>query len=195
VTAKHGQSPINPTKVNKPGHFADLVAALPDASTNPGGIAIANAAACSTGPCGFVQDDDIALIWLQDQSQTQAVATYLNANAPALFIDEVMAGDELKLKFNSPLTDSRVPDILVQPQYGTIYTGSTKKNAEHGGFSFGDTNVGLIVSNPDLHARVIKTPVATSQVAATILQVLGIEPDSLKSVRVEHTEPLPGLSH
>jgi hypothetical protein len=28
VTAKHGQSPINPTKVNKPGHFADLVAAL-----------------------------------------------------------------------------------------------------------------------------------------------------------------------
>ena len=195
VTAKHGQSPINPTKVNKPGHFADLVAALPDASTNPGGIAIANAAACSTGPCGFVQDDDIALIWLQDQSQTQAVATYLNANAPALFIDEVMAGDELKLKFNSPLTDSRVPDILVQPQYGTIYTGSTKKNAEHGGFSFGDTNVGLIVSNPDLHAKVIKTPVATSQVAATILQVLGIEPDSLKSVRVEHTEPLPGLSH
>ena len=195
VTAKHGQSPINPTKVNKPGHFADLVAALPDASTNPAGIAIANAAACSTGPCGFVQDDDIALIWLQDQSQTQAVATYLNANAPALFIDEVMAGDELKLKFNSPLTDSRVPDILVQPQYGTIYTGSTKKNAEHGGFSFGDTNVGLIVSNPDLHAKVIKTPVATSQVAATILQVLGIEPDSLKSVRVEHTEPLPGLSH
>ena len=27
VTAKHGQSPINPVKVNKPGHFADLVAA------------------------------------------------------------------------------------------------------------------------------------------------------------------------
>jgi hypothetical protein len=29
VSAKHGQSPINPIKVNKPGHFADLVAALP----------------------------------------------------------------------------------------------------------------------------------------------------------------------
>jgi hypothetical protein len=27
VSAKHGQSPINPVKVNKPGHFADLVAA------------------------------------------------------------------------------------------------------------------------------------------------------------------------
>ena len=140
-------------------------------------------------------DDDIALIWLQDQSQTKAVASYLNANAPALFIDEVMAGDELTLKFICPHSDSRTPDIIVQPQYGTIYTTSTKKNAEHGGFSFGDTNVGLIVSNPDLHAQTIKTPVATSQVAVTILQALGMDPDALQSVRVEHTEPLPGLSH
>ncbi|HEY5138156.1 MAG TPA: alkaline phosphatase family protein, partial [Methylococcales bacterium] len=71
VTAKHGQSPINPMLVNKPGHFADLVANLPDAGTNPAAIAIANANACGTGACGFVQDDDVALIWLQDQSQTQ----------------------------------------------------------------------------------------------------------------------------
>jgi hypothetical protein len=193
ITAKHGQSPINPAKVNKPGHFADLVAALPDASTNPAAITLANAAACTSGPCGFVMDDDVALIWLPDQRQTKAVASYLNANAGALFIEEVMAGAELKLKFNSPLSDCRVPDIIVQPQYGTIYTGSTKKNAEHGGFSFGDTNVGLIVSNPDLHASVVKTPVATSQVAPTILQMLGIDPEVLKSVRVEHTPVLPGL--
>ena len=50
VTAKHGQSPINPVKVNKPGHFADLVAALPDAKTNPAALAIASANNCSTGP-------------------------------------------------------------------------------------------------------------------------------------------------
>jgi len=193
VSAKHGQSPINPVKTNKPGHFADLVAALPDAGTNPGGITIANAAACATGSCGFVQDDDIALIWLQDQSQTSAVATYLNTNANALFIDEVMAGAELKLKFNNPASDSRTPDIIVQPVYGTIYTGSKKKNAEHGGFSFGDTNVGLIVSNPELHASVVKTPVATSQVAATILEALGLNPQTLKSVKVEKTDVLPGL--
>lgn len=193
VTAKHGQSPINPAKVNKPGHFADLVAALPDAGTNPAALAIASAGACTTGPCGFVMDDDIALIWLQDQKQTQQVANYLNANAPALFIDEVMSGAELKLKFNNPQTDSRVPDIIVQPQYGTIYTGSTKKNAEHGGFSFGDTNVGLIVSNPGFRSSVVKTPVATSQVAPAILNFLGIDPDGLKSVRVEHTPSLPGL--
>jgi predicted AlkP superfamily pyrophosphatase or phosphodiesterase len=195
VTAKHGQSPINPLKVNKPGHFADLVAALPDSTTNPGGIAIAAAAACSTGSCGFVQDDDIALIWLQDQSQTPVAAAYLNANAEALFVEEVLSGAELKLKFNDPATDSRTPDIIVQPVYGTIYTTSTKKNAEHGGFSFGDTNVGLIVSNPAFHARILKTPVTTSQVAPTILRALGIDPDALKSVRVERTEVLPGFHH
>ena len=192
VSAKHGQSPINPLKTNKPGHFADLVFGLDN--NNPVGIIINDAGNnCSTGPCGFVQDDDIALIWLPDQSKTADVAAYLNANANALFIDEVMAGDELKLKFNSPAKDSRTPDILVQPVYGTIYTTSTKKNAEHGGFSFGDTSVGLIVSNPDLRARTVKTPVATSQVAPTILKALGLDPDQLNSVRKEGTEILPLL--
>jgi hypothetical protein len=194
VTAKHGQSPINPAKLNKPGHFADLVAGLPDGATNPAALAIASAANCATGACGFVQDDDVALIWLQDQGQTAAVADYLNKNAKALFIDEVMAGAELKLKFRDPTSDSRTPDIIVQPIYGTIYTGSTKKNAEHGGFSFGDTNVGLIVSSPALRARTLKTPVLSSQVAPTILRALGLDAEALRSVRIERTEVLPGLT-
>jgi len=194
VTAKHGQSPINPLKTNKPGHFADLVAALPDAGTNPAAQIIASAANCSTGACGFVQDDDVALLWLPDQSQAPAVAAYLNANAPALFIEEVLAGSELKLRFNNPLGDNRTPNLIVQPIYGTIYTGSKTKNAEHGGLSFGDTNVGLIVSNPNMKAALVKTPVATSQVAPTILQSLGIDPSALRSVRVEHTDVLPGLN-
>lgn len=195
VSAKHGQSPINPVKTNKPGHFADLVAALPDAATDPGAQAIAAANNCSTGPCGFVQDDDIALIWLgandQSAATTAAVATYLNKHANDLFIDEVMAGNELTLKFRNPLHDSRTPDVIVQPIYGTIYTGSTAKNAEHGGFSFGDTNVGLIASHPGFEARTVKTPVATSQIAATILKVLGIDPSELEAVRKEGTKALP----
>ena len=193
VSAKHGQSPIDPRKTNKPGHFADLVANLPDAATHPAALAIAGASNCSTGPCGFVQDDDVALIWLQDQSQTQAVADYLNANAKKLFIQYVLAGDSLKLKFNDPLADSSTPDLIVQPEYGTIYTASTKKNAEHGGFSFGDTNVGLIISNPRLPARTVKTPVATSQVAPTILEALGVDAEALGAVRLEHTSVLPGF--
>jgi hypothetical protein len=35
--------------------------------------------------------------------------------------------------------------------------------------------------------------VLTSQVAPTILQALDIEPEALKSVRVEHTPVLPGM--
>jgi Type I phosphodiesterase / nucleotide pyrophosphatase len=195
VTAKHGQSPINPVLTNKPGHFADLVAALPDASTDPGGIAITNASACSTGPCGFVQDDDIALIWLSPADQAagkgEVVRSYLNKNAKALFIEQVMGGAEITARFNNPLHDSRTPDVVVQPVYGTIYTGSTAKNAEHGGFSIGDTNVGLIVSNPSLDARKVKTPVVTSQVAATLLEALGISSEKLDAVRKEGTTVLP----
>ena len=196
VSAKHGQSPINPARVNKPGHFADLVFGLPGAHSNPAAIAVNNAGNnCSSGPCGLVQDDDIALIWLQGQNiSTKEVVDYLNANAQALFIDEAMGGAELKLRFNDPTKDSRTPDIIVQPEYGTIYTHSTAKNAEHGGFSFGDTNVALIVSNPKLDRGVVKTPVASSQVAPTILRALDLDPEALKSVRVEHTEALPGLS-
>ena len=193
VTAKHGQSPINPMLVNKPGHFADLVANLPDAGTNPAAIAIANANACGTGACGFVQDDDVALIWLQDQSQTQIVADYLNNNAAALFIEEVMAGNDLKLKFNDPAKDAATPDIIVQPVTGTIYTTSSKKNAEHGGFSASDTNVGLLVSNPKITSRTVTSPVATSQVAPSILDFLNIDPDKLEAVRKEGTKALPFL--
>jgi hypothetical protein len=194
VTAKHGQSPINPAKVNKPGHFADLVAALPDGSTNPAAIAVVSAFNCPTGPCGAISDDDVALIWLQGQNiSNQAVTDYLNTNAVPLFIDEVMGGAELTLKFNDPATDSRTPDIIVEPTYGTTYTTSTAKNSEHGGFSYGDTNVGLIVSNPAFKSAVLKTPVATSQVAPSILHALGVSPNALKSVQVEKTEVLPAL--
>ena len=193
VTAKHGQSPINPAKLVKPGHFADLVCKVSDCSKVEAAKIITDAGNnCPEGPCGFVQDDDIALIWLPQQTKTKLVANYLNSNAPALFIDEVMSGEELKLKFNDPLTDSRTPDIIVQPVYGTIYTKATSnKVAEHGGFSFGDTNVGLIVSNTSLNGLVVQTPVVTSQVAATILKSLGIDPNELKAVRKEGISALP----
>jgi hypothetical protein len=201
VTAKHGQSPINPVKTHKPGHFADVVSTLPDATTNPAAIAIATAANCptSTQPlifdCGSINDDDIALIWLapNDQKISQQVRDYINSNALPLFVDEVMGGKELTLRFNDPLHDSRTPDIIVRPNYGTIYTGSGAKNAEHGGYNYSDTNVGLIVSIPGLGASTIKSPVTSAQVAPTILQALGLDPQDLRSVRVEKTPSLPGL--
>jgi hypothetical protein len=121
------------------------------------------------------------------------VAAYLNANAKVLFIDEVLAGRELRLKYNNPMKDNRTPDLIVQPTYGTIYTTSKKKIAEHGGLSFGDTNVGLIVSRPRMRGHTLKTPVSTSQVAPTILRALGLDPNALKSVQVEEIPVLPGF--
>jgi hypothetical protein len=54
--------------------------------------------------------------------------------------------------------------------------------------------VGLVVAGPGLHGgRVIRSPVATSQVAPTILRALGLDPRALRAVRVEHTAELPGL--
>jgi len=184
VTAKHAQAPIDPGKINKPGHLQDLVAALPGSSGNSAAQAIANAA---------VTDDDVALIWLQDQSRTQGVTDFLRANQKALSIQDVLSGESLKLRFNDPNGDNRTPDIIVLPNFGTIFTTSAKKLAEHGGFSSDDTNVALLASNPQLSPKVIKTPVQTTQIAPTILEALDLDPEALKAVQKEHTPSLPGL--
>ena len=184
VSAKHGQAPVDPLLVNKPGKLESLVSALPGAGSDPAAAAIAAAT---------ITEDDVTLLWLADQSQTEQVASYVRKNARALHIQQVLAGASLQLMFRNPRTDARTPDLIVLPVLGTIYTTSAKKLAEHGGFSSDDTNVGLIVSKPGLRARVVKSPVETSQVAPTILEALRIDPNELQAVRREGTAGLPGL--
>ncbi len=89
--------------------------------------------------------------------------------------------------------DSRTPDIIVQPNVGVVYTTSLKKQSEHGGFAHDDTNVMMLVSNPGLRARTVTSFVETTQVAPTILRILGLDPNSLSAVRKEGTPVLPGL--
>ena len=81
---------------------------------------------------------------------------------------------------------------------GTIYTNSKAKVAEHGGFSTDDTHVALLVVNgtseredDGSRARVVSSPVFTRQIAPTILQFLGLNPEALESVRIEETATLP----
>jgi arylsulfatase A-like enzyme len=76
---------------------------------------------------------------------------------------------------------------------GVTYSGSTAKQAEHGGFSHDDTNVMILVSNPSFKATTLTTPVQTAQVAPTILKALGLNPQSLQAVQVQGTEVLPGV--
>jgi hypothetical protein len=68
-----------------------------------------------------------------------------------------------------------------------IYTGSTKKQEEHGGFSHDDINVIMLLSNPKFHAKTITSLVETTQVAPTILKALCLDPDKLEAVRIEGT--------
>ena len=52
----------------------------------------------------------------------------------------------------------------------------------------------ILVAGPGTgHARQVDRPVQTTQIAPTILALLGLDPHDLSAVRAEHTEVLPGL--
>jgi len=51
----------------------------------------------------------------------------------------------------------------------------------------------LLLSLPTFSPREIKSPVRTAQIAPTILQELGLNPQSLQAVAKEMTPTLPGL--
>jgi hypothetical protein len=182
ITAKHGQSPIDPSKLNEVGHAVTTV--LTNAGITP----------------AFVIDDDVALVWLKDQSQTAAAVQALNAdkNGPnTAKVDYVLSGPALAAQFNNPLQDPRTPDLIVQPMVGTIYSHSTAKVMEHGGFAEDDTHVAMIVVNganmvgDTPIGNTVSTPVRTYQVAPTILADLGLNPNKLDSVRIENVQVLP----
>lgn len=208
VTAKHGQSPTDHTKLVKNGdtltalleanNYLDPNGHFGQASTTSGNL---NDGTGLTGT-GFVQTDDVGLIWLRDESQVSAVVATLKANtscnAPGICADGpqayVLSGQKLASMFGDP-SNGRTPDIVVQPNPGVIYTSSKSKDEEHGGNAPDDSHLGLIVSYPDgrHHERQVERRVTTTQVAPTILRALGLEPELLQSVRLEGTQPLPGL--
>jgi len=82
---------------------------------------------------------------------------------------------------------------VVIPNVGVVYTGNLKKQSEHGGFAWDDTNVMLLVSNPHIEAHTVDSFVETAQVAPTILKILGLSPSSLDAVKQEGTPVLPFL--
>jgi len=131
----------------------------------------------------------------------------LESNATAAGIGQIYYSTSLTKMYNAPGVpttngpccallpggDPRTPDIIVAPNVGVVYTGSAKKQAEHGGFADDDTNVMLLVSNPNLSPQTNHSFVETMQVAPTILAFLGLNPNSLQAVQSEGTPVLPGL--
>jgi hypothetical protein len=179
ITAKHGQAPIERSKF-QPTDDAPYTT-------------LANS--IKKDLIAQLTDDDVGLLWLSDSSKTPDLVQLLAGNEVSLGIQEILAGDSLKLHFGDPATDSRVPDIITLVNQGVVYTSPQhfKKIAEHGGFSLDDTNVALLVSNPRIHGQIVGGPVHTTQIAPTILELLGLDGGKLQAVQKEGTQPLGGL--
>jgi len=137
--------------------------------------------------------DDVGLFWLSDQSKAEAAAAAFLAVANSATIQDVFAGESLRWQWNDPLVDPRTPDVLVFPKPGVVYTTASKKFAEHGGGTEQDTHVALVISHPSLAAQTERSPVTTTQVAPTILQLMGLNPLLLQAVVQEATPLLPGF--
>jgi hypothetical protein len=189
ITAKHGQSPIDPkryvpqTKVGtSPATLLSNAGFIPasESTINPG-----------IGPT----EDDVSLLWLKSSSDTAASVQILenNASATGIGLGQIYYGPSLAINFNDPTVDPRTPDIIVTPNVGVTYSGSGAKQEEHGGFAHDDTNVILLLSQPSFKPRTVYSEVGTAQVAPTILEVLGINPSALDAVRIEGTSILPAV--
>lgn len=205
ITAKHGQSPIDPLRFfpipgktqngNSPGGIiANLLPAIYSNANNSLGLA----------------EDDISQLWLADPTQTGNAVGVLEANAtapPGWGAGQILYGASLNALFNPPGVpnnpgpccalrpggDPRTPDIVALTNVGVVYTGGQKKQSEHGGFAWDDTNVMLLVSNPGIRERTVTSFVETAQVAPTILKLLGLDPNALDAVRIEGTPVLPAI--
>jgi hypothetical protein len=120
------------------------------------------------------------------------MTTVMTARCSPLAALARLGREPRSLPFQDPATDSRTPDIIGIARVGVIYTGGSKI-AEHGGFNEDDTHVALIVASAGLKQSVVSTAVTTTQIAPTILQALGLDPNALNAVRMEGTTVLPGL--
>jgi len=198
LTAKHGQSPQDPNQLVtvQDGPIVSAINAA-WAQTHPSNTSLIVAGT----------NDDLWQSYLSDPSRTASdfVKTYLwNHPAHGFDVDKnpvtvphsglarIWAGAEVARFFGAPVDDGRYPDVFGKVQEGVVYAKPTKL-AEHGGMNPGDRHVLMLVAGPGVPARVDRAPVETTQVAPTILLLLGLHPSALRAVRVEGTKVLPGL--
>jgi hypothetical protein len=200
VSAKHGQSPQDPNSLTriKDGPIIEAINAAWEAA-HPGAGALIVAGT----------DDDAWQSYLSDTSQQAAdfVKSYLwNHTATGVAYDgssrtlahsglaEIYAGRAAARYFGVPVSDPRHPDVWGVVQIGVVYTGGTKI-AEHGGANPADRDVPIVVYAPGAVAPGSYHPwVETTQIAPTILDLLGLDPSALEAVQIEGTQVLPGIA-
>jgi hypothetical protein len=186
ITAKHGESPIDPALyvadgANTPATLLGTAIPFSESPLNTTGIG--------------ATEDDVSVLWLKKGASVTAAVDVLEKNATAIGLGQIYYGPTLALNYNvgglDPGDDPRTPDIIVAPNVGVTYSGSTTMIGDHGGFAHDDTNVMLLVANPSFTARTVSAPTATTQVAPTIVKALGLDPKALDAVRAEGTAVLP----
>jgi hypothetical protein len=204
ITAKHGQSPQDPLQLMriKDGPIIDAINSA-WATAHPGSPTLIVAGT----------DDDLWQSYLSIKTQAAAdfVKDYLwnhsataklynndginrgSVSVPHSGLAQIYAGQEAADFFGVQYSDPRYPDVFGRVQVGVVYTGGSKI-AEHGGDNPGDRDVPILVSAPGtVHPSSNGQPVETTQVAPTILQLLGLDPGALQAVQQEGTQVLPGL--
>ena len=203
LSAKHGQAPMDLAslrRVDDGGIIDNLNTAW--ARWHTGSAPLVT----------FSVDDDGMLLWLSDRSPAALgfAKTYLlTHSAPANLatdpkgvysatvqssgLTKVYTGPAADTLFRAQSGDSHAPDLVGLTQDGVVYTGNLKKIAEHGGDHPQDLDVALVVSGAGVRRGVSDTTVHTSQIAPTILTVLGLDQHALQAVRIEHTQTLPTL--
>jgi hypothetical protein len=188
VTAKHGESPIDPTRYvadgsNTPATLLGPSIPYSESPLNPTGIG--------------ATEDDVSVLWLKPGASVTAAVQLLETDATLIGLGEIYYGPTLALNYNvgglGPGQDPRAPDIIVTPNIGVTYSGSTTMIGDHGGFGHDDTNVMLLVANPAFTAQTVSATTRTAQVAPTILQALGLNPEALGAAKAEGTSALPGV--
>jgi hypothetical protein len=186
ITAKHGGSPIDPTRyvadgANTPATLMGTRIPFSESPLNPTGIG--------------ATEDDVSVLWLNKGESVPSAVELLEQNAAAIGLGQIYYGPTLALNYGvggwEPGQDPRTPDIIVTPNVGVTYSGSTTMIADHGGFAHDDTNVMLLVSLPCFQPQTIFAETATTQVAPTIVKALGLNPSALTAVKAEGTPVLP----
>jgi hypothetical protein len=188
ITAKHGDSPIDPSRyvadTNTPATLLGNMIPFSESPLNPTGIG--------------ATEDDVSVLWLKKGVSVNAAVKLLEQNATAIGLGEIFYGPTLALNYNvgglEPGEDPRTPDIIVTPNQGVTYSGSTAMIGDHGGFAHDDTNVVMLVANPTFTAQTVSALAATRQIAPTIVQALGLDPAALDAVQAEGTPVLPEVA-
>jgi hypothetical protein len=189
ITAKHGESPIDPTRYVADGTDtpATLLGNLIPFSESP----------LNTTGIGATEDD-VSVLWLKKGVNVETAVGILEADATEIGMGEILYGATLAPNYNiggtGPGEDPRTPDIIVTPNIGVTYSSSTAMIGDHGGFAHDDTNVILLVANPSFSAQTVSAETATIEVAPTMVKALGLNPGALDAVQMEGTPVLPEVA-